>query len=141
MKGYLLIGIVLAGPVFLMALVFLLVGAIGARDWRMLAAMYPAGERPEGVTFRFRSLEIAYSSTHMGSTFVVSEAGLYVAGAGPFRLGRPAMLIPWSAMEIQSNSLMLETWIRVTPPSITLRITPIVFNAASEFIASKKISV
>ena len=126
----------LAAPVLTVALLAWLVGIWTASDCRNLAKLYPAQERPAGDVFRFRSLEIAYSSNHFPVTFVVSPSGLYIAGVGPFRIGRPAMLIPWSAMEITSNSLMLEAWVRVTPPSITLRITPIIFDAAREYLGA-----
>lgn len=125
----------LLAPILLLAAITWIFGAIRGNDWRSLAEMYPAPDRPSGATFRFRTLEMAYASKYRGVTLVISERGLYVGGSGPFRLGRPAMLIPWSAVEeVTGSSLMLETWIRVTPPGITMRITPIVFDAVRKHL-------
>ena len=128
----------LAAPVLFVAMLVWLVRLMGSSEWRTLAKLYPAAQRPVGSTFRFRNLEIAYSSSYSLVTFVVSETGLYISSWGPFRIGHPSMLIPWSAIEdLTANSFTLETWVRITPPTITLRITPIVLNAARQYLPAK----
>jgi hypothetical protein len=67
-------------------------------DWRLLARKYRAAARPEGQSFRRQVYRVGAVPESGVTQLVIAARGLYLAPLLPFRLGRPPMLVPWSAI-------------------------------------------
>ena len=67
--------------------------------WRSIAEAYPAHEWPRGGHRVSRqSAQIGAASYSSVLTFVATERGLYVRPFLLFRVGHPALFIPWEAV-------------------------------------------
>lgn len=91
----------LAFPIFfafLWAVVLKVISVFGG--WAGVAEQYPASARPEGVTYSMRSLRLGLLGRYNNCiTATLSRGGIYLIPFGPFRLGHPPILIPWSCVE------------------------------------------
>ena len=90
---------------------------VGGRllGWRRTARQYPAGPRPPGTRFRWRSMEVfpfgGYSNC---LNVVVCDAGVWVRPMWLFCSGHPPILFPWSAVgEPQERSRFGQKLLRV----------------------------
>jgi hypothetical protein len=97
----------------------LLLAKIGG--WSALAVRFPAVEEPAGEKFRFCSVRIGIALYRSATTAIKTDTGLYLSMYVLFRLGHPAILIPWSEMKNpQAKRIFGASWIEVTisTPSI-----------------------
>ena len=94
--------------------------------WPALARRFRAASRPSGTRLTRHVARMGQAHENGITGLVVSDSGLYLWTAWPFRLLRPPLLIPWSAIHGARERPMLwwtsyeidlagVTWIRITP--------------------------
>ncbi|MEM9659319.1 MAG: hypothetical protein AAF961_13250 [Planctomycetota bacterium] len=64
--------------------------------WSRLAEQYPAGETPEGPTFRRQSIKVGRVSFNHCAIVIVTEEAVYIALQHIYGTMHPPLLIPWS---------------------------------------------
>jgi hypothetical protein len=92
-----LLAVLLAFPL-IWVLVALAVATLGG--WRGLAQAYPASGRIRGAVFIGQSLSLGLLGSYRNclEVTVEEEAGIHLIPMLLFRVGHPAILIPWSAV-------------------------------------------
>jgi len=70
-----------------------------ASGWPVLARAYRATARPAGVRLNGQVSRIGSVPERNVTCLVISESGLYLRTLWPFRIFRPALLIPWPAIK------------------------------------------
>ena len=67
--------------------------------WPSLARRFPATTRPSGTKMMGQVLSVGFVPEHNITGLVVGDGGLYLWTLWPFAILRPALLIPWTAIE------------------------------------------
>lgn len=85
--------------------------------WAGLAKAYPASEKPEGRSWRWRTIRFGLFGNYRNSVDVtMSDAGLYMCPIYLFRVGHRPILIPWKAI---SDAHRRDLWFA---PTLTLAV-------------------
>ena len=75
--------------------------------WADLAEEFPATGRIEGEEFKFCSARLRYVVNYSHClTITVTPSGLHIIPMIFFRLGHPALLIPWQAIQSMERGMM-----------------------------------
>jgi hypothetical protein len=78
--------------------------------WPTLARVYPASNRPSGLRLDGQVFRVGLVPERNITSLVVAEAGLYLWTNWAFRVLRPAMCIPWSAItSLRAQTFLWET--------------------------------
>ena len=102
----------------------LLLARVGG--WSKLASRFPVSSAPSGERFSFATARIGVTSYSRVLTAIKSDRGLYLAVLAPWRVGHPAILIPWAEMlNPTAKRVLWMDWFDVqvfVPGAITLRV-------------------
>lgn len=94
----------LAFPLFFVgiwAFVCLLLSVLGG--WRSLAEAYAVADRPRGQILRGCSARVGWTNYRGILTFTAGSTHLHMALFVLFRLGHPALSIPWSEITVATS--------------------------------------
>jgi len=104
--------------------VSVLIGIVGG--WRRLAETYRAQGDFDGPRWRFTSARMRFSVNYNGCLILGANAGgLYMATLLLFRLGHPALFVPWSDVGVVERSGLVFKYLEfsfVKAPGVTLRV-------------------
>lgn len=67
--------------------------------WRRTARLFPARGRPDGVTYRWRTVWFTPLLPYRFVPITLSPVGVYVRAPWTIRLFHPPLFLPWSALE------------------------------------------
>lgn len=92
--------------------VCVLIAKVGG--WSSLATKFRATEMPSGEKFRFCAAKFGFASYNGILTAIKSDAGLHLSVLAPWRLGHPALFIPWAEMRNpRIRKLLMRRWVIV----------------------------
>lgn len=111
-------------------------------DWNKLAKLYRTDEPPPANLLRFQHGYVGLTY-HKGSLNVgVTPQGLYLSIFPLFRLGLPALLIPWSAIrKIEpSNQLFVQRFrLYLTAPDVKIILKKQALEPARKYLVAQGI--
>lgn len=95
--------------------------------WHRLAQRYPGSHTIDGETAALRSGRIGPVNYYSCLKFGISDEGLLISIAPPFRLGHPPLFIPWSHFHhVKEDGMMYSQKVKASigQPTITRIIFP-----------------
>jgi len=121
---------------FLVAWVAVTVLLAVLSGWPSLARRFRTGDRPSGTPMRGQVSRIGLVTERNVTGLVVSDRGLYLWALWPFRLLRPPLLIPWSAIRSvrERPVLWMPTYVVDVGASVEIALRKKAYDAIRPFL-------
>jgi len=104
--------------------------------WPSLARRFRADARPPGAPLRGQVSRIGLVTERNVTGLVISDRGLYLWTLWPFRLLRPPLLIPWSAIRSvrERSVLWVPTYVVDVGASVEIALRKKAYDAIQPFL-------